>query len=398
MLLYIHVPFCRKKCRYCSFYSGVLPEGERGAQLIKQYLTTLLQELALWRQRLGPVAVETVFFGGGTPSLLPERAIAEILEHVNTAFTLADNAEISLEANPESAQAVGWLAGIRKAGVNRLSLGVQSTLDDDLFILGRPHTVQDVSNVMESARKANFSNISLDLMWGLPGIAKASDERRPQRQRQWLLRLEDALFFEPDHIAAYGLTVEADTPFATLQKSGHLILPDEKAQAAMYMHGADYLEAQGYMQYEISNFSRIGFECRHNLGYWDALPYLGLGPAAVSTLKHTRWTNPAHMGEWTKAVREATVGQGALVEHLDAQTRLRELLMLRLRTVKGLRLAAWQEATGRPFLTDFGSLVRPLQKNGLALIRNDHLRLTRSGMLVSNTILEHFFAAIPHSA
>ena len=384
MLLYVHVPFCRKKCAYCSFYSLPLQAGKPGADLLAAYSASLVRELRLWGERLGRVPVKTVFFGGGTPSLLPARTIAIVLDAARKAFALDDSAEISAEANPDSALEDGWLFEARRAGVNRLSLGVQSFDDADLALLGRPHDAHAARVAFETARTAGFANISLDLMWALPGpISQA------QSQFQWLRQLKLAADLQPEHISAYGLTLEQGTPLETAHAGGEIVLPKEKEQSSMYLAGAEYLESRGYMQYEISNYARMGFECRHNLGYWEGADYLGLGPAAVSTMGGKRWTNFSDLGQWQRAIKVGVIAPE--VEELDDQTRAKEMLMLRLRMNRGLSLKDWRQLTGRPFLTDYAPLLSLLQQNGLAATRSGRFRLTRPGMLVSNTILAHFF-------
>lgn len=407
MLVYIHVPFCRSKCRYCSFYSLALPE-EDGSGALSGYLAALSRELFLWGQRLGRVRVETVFFGGGTPSLLPEKAVSGILEQVAGVFSLAPDAEISLEANPESALIPGRLCGARAAGVNRLSLGVQGMDDRTLSLLGRVHTAADIPAAVEAARAARFSSVSLDLMWGLPGLpddrqAAAGFRHTPQKREQWLHCLEQAVSLGPDHISAYGLTLEPGSLLGDLHASGGLALPEDEEQAAMFLEGAAFLEAQGYGQYEISNFARPGFACRHNLGYWAGTDYLGFGPAAVSTLGGIRLTNQADLAGWMRSVQAHTPEtllppEGALEtcgtvgERLSAATLLREFLMLSLRTAKGLSLEQWEKRSGLLFSSQFGSLAQALRHNGLAVLREGYFALTREGMLVSNSILERFFS------
>jgi oxygen-independent coproporphyrinogen-3 oxidase len=385
VLLYIHVPFCRRRCLYCAFASLPL-EGGAGRREVSAYLETLLREMALWGDRLGRARVETLFFGGGTPSLLPPEALEGIVHRARGCFALDAAAEITLEANPESALAPGWLHGLRKTGVNRLSLGVQSLEDDVLRMLGRAHTVREAACACELARDAGITNLSLDLIWGLPGRGIG------QSQAQWLRQLKQAAELKPDHISAYGLTLEEGTPLAEACADGRLSLPGEREQASLYLAGADFLESLGFMQYEISNFARMGYACRHNLGYWEGCEFLGLGPSAASTLAGRRWTNPADPAAWREAVRNGSVG--AAFEELDLPTRLKELLMLRLRLNKGLRFQEWKALTGRSFLRDYAGLVEPLQRNGLAATRQGTFRLTRSGMLVSNAILAHFFARL----
>ena len=378
MLLYIHVPFCRAKCRYCAFYSVPLP----GVSALQRYTDTLLREIALWGDRLGAVTVESIFFGGGTPSLLPPKALRAILDRVRKAFAVSPKAEISLEANPDSLLAIGYAHEIASLGINRLSLGVQSLSDDALAALGRPHGRREALMAYELARSANFASVSLDLIWGLPG----------QRRRDWMRELAEAVSLQPDHLSCYGLTLEDGTPMAKAQAEGLITLPEEKDQAAMYVDGADYLETAGLLQYEISNFARMGFQCRHNLGYWENSDYLGLGPAATSTMKGLRWTNPRDIAAWRESVRAGTPGNDA--EVLTPKIRLLETVMLRLRTTRGLRIKAYRDMTGRDFMKDNKELLHLLHRQGLVRFRNGYVRLTRNGMLVSNSILEYLFDAM----
>ena len=382
MLLYIHVPFCRSKCRYCAFYSEPLTGLAHPGDAMRDYVQTLLLEIALHGDRLGKVPVESVFFGGGTPSLLPPSAFAVILNRLRGAFALSPKAEVSLEANPDSFLAIGYAHETAALGINRLSLGVQSLNEDTLAALGRPHGKREALMAYELARSAGFASVSLDLIWGLPG----------QRRRDWMRELAEAVTLQPDHLSCYGLTLEEGTPMARAHEEGLISLPAEKDQAAMYMDGADYLETAGYLQYEISNFARMGFQCRHNLGYWENADYIGLGPGATSTMKNLRWTNPHNVSEWSALVRQGTVGSNA--EILSPKIRLLETVMLRLRTTRGLRLKAYRELTGRDFMEDNKDLLHLLHRQGLARFRNGYVRLTRNGMLVSNAILEYLFEAV----
>lgn len=377
MLLYIHVPFCRAKCGYCAFYS--VPLGSAGDDAPQTYADTLLAEIALWGDRLGKATVTSVFFGGGTPSLLSPKVIGTILNRIRKAFSVAGNAEISLEANPESFLSFGYAHEVAALGVNRVSLGVQSLNETLLAALGRPHTKREAVAAYEMARAARIPSVNLDLVWGLPG----------QKRAHWLRELAEIVSLRPDHLSCYGLTLEEGTPLARDVGEGRLILPEESVQASMYVDGADYLETEGFLQYEISNFARMGFQCRHNLGYWENKEYLGLGPAAASTIKDLRWVNPADIGAWRRMVRAGTPAPGA--EKLTPKIRLLETVMLHLRTARGLKLTTYSDLTGRDFMRDNQTLMRALHKKGLVRFRNGHVRLTRSGMLVSNAILEHLF-------
>lgn len=389
MLLYIHVPFCRRKCGYCAFYSLPLPHGADGNRLIKDYLSSLSGELRLWAASQAPVTpVETIFFGGGTPSLLPAAALGAIIAEIRNTFAVADDAEVTAEANPESALKNDWLFGVRKAGVNRLSLGVQSFAEEDLSRLGRRRGDGKAEAAVLMARKAGFTNVSLDLLWGLPGgLGKPAQSRV-----EWLEQLRRATALRPEHISAYGLTPEPETPLGEDWERGECFPAPEGELAAMYLAGAEYLEGQGFAQYEISNFARPGSACRHNLGYWEGEEYIGLGPAATSTLGNRRWTNAPDVRLWQEAVRQGVLAANG--EYLDTATCCKEKLMLRLRTNKGIDLEQWREMTGRRFLHDHGELADMLEKSGLALSRDGWFRLTRPGMLVSDAILARFFAAL----
>ena len=382
MLLYIHVPFCRSRCHYCAFHSTALGKGVHPGQseAVRHYVDTLFMELALWGDRLGGEAVNSVFFGGGTPSLLPPRLVGILLERIARIFQLSPTAEVTLEANPESLRSRHQVQELMRAGVNRLSIGLQSLDEEYLRLLGRAHKSRDSLHAVFEARNAGMPNISVDLMWGLPG----------QGVRQWLNTLREVTRMKPDHISAYGLTLEEGTPLERDCAEGLLTLPPERDQAVMFMEGAALLEEQGYLHYEISNFARMGYQCRHNLGYWEGEDYLGMGPSATSTIGGRRWTNPYSQRAWAARVAEQNLDAEA--ECLTPAVRVLELIMLRLRTTRGLRVRAYRELTGRDFLRDHKRLIHALHENGLIRIRDGYLRLTRSGMLVSNSILSNLFS------
>lgn len=382
MLLYIHVPFCRTKCTYCAFHSMGL--GKRvnplESEMVLRYMDTILLELASWGDKYGGETVSSIFWGGGTPSLLPPRFVGMVLERVHKFFTVDSGVEITLEANPESLCSVQHVVNLMRAGVNRLSIGLQSLDDEYLRTLGRSHRARDGFDAVMNAREAGIGNINVDLMWGLP----------QQGVRQWLNTLRDVTRMKPNHISSYGLTLEEGTVLSCEYKEGRVPLPPERDQSVMFMEGAAMLEEQGYMHYEISNFARMGFQCRHNLGYWEGSDYLGIGPSATSTIQGRRWTNPSSQEVWAEAVAEHRLDANA--EVLRMQDRVLELVMLRLRTVRGLRLKAYKTLTGHNFLEDHQKLVQALHENGLIRIRDGYLRLTRSGMLVSNSVLSNLFS------
>lgn len=377
MLLYLHVPFCRRKCGYCAFHSQVPDENA-----VQVYLDALMREIALWGDRLGNVPVETIFLGGGTPSILPSKAIDTILNRLAKTFAIDNGAEISMEANPESAVRDTFLHDVRRSGINRLSLGIQSLNRDLLHTLGRPHSAKQAIAAVELARQSGFNNINVDFIWGLPG----------QRIKHWLEELKKIAKLGPDHLSCYSLTIEENTPFELAYDDGNLELPSDDDQSKMFLYGSDFLELQGYSHYEISNFARMGYQCRHNLGYWEGADYLGLGPSAVSTINSQRWGNTKDLATYAEQATNGQLGDNA--ETLTPHERMQELIMLRLRTARGLRLTAYKELTGRSFMEDFRPMITALHQHHLIKIRNGYLNLTKRGMLVSNTIIENLFEAM----
>lgn len=372
--LYVHAPFCRAKCRYCAFYS--LPAGQAGPQapVLARYLCALEAEMDQLVRAHGPVSAPTLFFGGGTPSLLGADALSRILAALRSRFDLAPDAEISLEANPDSASPE-FLRAACALGVNRLSLGVQSLDDALLAALGRIHSAGQAVDAFASARAAGFANIGLDLIFGLPG----------QTPKAWLDTLRRAVALGPEHLSCYGLTLEPGTPLAG-DKAALAALPDEDAQAEMYLAGAELLEAEGYAHYEISNFARPGKACRHNQLCWQGRGVLGFGPAAVSTMMEVRWANPADFEAWERLVGSGQAGQSGR-EALSPDILARERLMLSLRTAAGLDLVAHRAATGLDLPDRYAGLLAQLKQAGLVLLSPERLRLTRAGMLVSNSVI-----------
>ncbi len=383
MLLYIHIPFCRSKCGYCSFFSIPGP----GPADLDAYLSHLESEIAIWGRRLDRTGVQrpisSIYIGGGTPSLLSLDQMERIAKALERNFALGPGLEWSLEANPDSAADRDYLRGLLALGVNRLSLGLQSLDNKKLEVLGRRHQSAQGVKAFDLARQAGFANISLDLIWGLPG----------QRALEWLRELETVVRLQPDHLSCYGLTLEEETPLAQAETAGEIVLPLENEQAKMFLQGAELLESKGYLHYEISNFSRMGFACRHNQGYWQSRSYIGLGAGAVSTLGGLRWETPRNLDEYAEQVRTERIGEAAAA--LTPEDKVKELVMLSLRTTKGLNLIEYREHTGQDFLRRHRRLIQVLRQNDLIRVHPGQLRLTRSGMLVSNAILERFLQEVP---
>ncbi|GAB6126801.1 radical SAM family heme chaperone HemW [Humidesulfovibrio idahonensis] len=384
--LYVHTPFCRAKCSYCAFFSEPVGPGGPDASALARFLAALETEMSLqapaWADNFALGPAPSLFFGGGTPSLLGPEGLARVFDLVRERFPLAPGAEITMEANPDSA-GPELLRTARALGVNRLSLGVQSLDDRALAALGRVHDARQAMDAFHDARAAGFDNIGLDLIFGLPG----------QTPESWLATLRQAVALEPEHLSCYGLTIEPGTPLAA-DAATLAALPDEDAQAEMFLRGGEFLEAEGFAQYEISNFARPGRQCRHNLACWQGRDVLGFGPAAVSTMTSAaqrpaqawRWANPASFAAWEALVLAGNVGQAGR-EELSAEVRGREALMLGLRTADGLDLAAHMARTGADLRSRHPQLLEQLGQAGLVTLSPQRLRLTRAGMLVSNSII-----------
>lgn len=368
MLLYVHVPFCVRRCRYCAFHSGLFRVEDA-----LRYMDLLLQEMDFRASQTRGRPVESIYFGGGTPSLLEPEQFAAILDRIAVHWNVRADAEVTVEANPESAVRAGFLPALRRLGVNRLSLGVQSLHDGLLRCLGRPHDRTLAMSAAVEATRAGFENLSLDLIWGLPG----------QTREMWLADLRTCIALQPGHLSCYGLTVEDGTELARQIEEG-LELPDDDEGARMYGDGIALLEQHGYAQYEVSNFARPGRCSRHNRGYWTGCDYLGFGPSAVSTLLDQRSTNPSDLSAYEAMV----LGGGAPdVEILTGEARFFEWIMLSLRMREGLDLNKFKAMAGEHAAAELRSAVEPLCSSGLVRLDAGHLLLTSTGMLVSNSII-----------
>ena len=362
--LYIHIPFCKHKCDYCDFYSLANSEEKMDA-----YTAALLRHLEEVAPRACAQKVDTVYFGGGTPSYLGEKRLTKLLKTVCKRYRVASDAEITLECNPDSAGDARMLKKLRRAGFNRLSLGVQAMDDAMLSAVGRIHTVQQVRDAVAAARQAGFANLSLDLIYGLPG----------QTMTQWQETLSAAAALAPEHLSCYGLKLEEGTPLWA--KKDALILPDDDAQADMYLYAVEYLEKAGYAQYEISNFARPGYESRHNLRYWRLQEYAGFGPGAHSDMGGVRFA-------YEKDLERYIAGDLRLSEReeIDPMERDMETLMLSLRTVEGLDLQDYAKRF-RQRVEPMEKLFAEYEKHSLAQPTQTGWRLTPRGFYVSNSII-----------
>jgi oxygen-independent coproporphyrinogen-3 oxidase len=371
--VYVHIPFCAKKCRYCDFYSIEAP-GK-----VEAFLAALDQEVGLLRADAADAKVETIFLGGGTPSLLPPAQIQAILERLRSSFNVTPDAETTLEANPGTLTRDS-LAAYRAAGVSRLSLGVQSFHDPELKALGRIHSAEDACRAVEDARAAGFHNLGLDLIYALPGQSLA----------RWETTLRTVIRLAPEHVSAYALTIARHTPFGRMLRAGELQPAPTDTEAAMFERTMEMLEAEGYEHYEVSNYARPGFRCRHNLAYWTHRDYLGLGPSAHSFRMDEggksgrRWWNLSDLSAYLAAVRDGRVPVGG-EERLGVQELTAERIFLGLRD-GGLHPPRLARDLGYDLSGERGAVLRSLQQDGLAGMQAGVLRLTRKGYLVCDEI------------
>jgi oxygen-independent coproporphyrinogen-3 oxidase len=368
--LYLHIPFCSSICNYCNFNRGLLD-----ADLKNRYVAALEREI-ISGGRGEPV--DTIFFGGGTPSLLDPAEIERLIAACRDAFSVTDSAEVTLETNPETSTSER-MSGFRAAGINRVSFGVQSFRDAELKRLGRIHTADRARYAVAEARSAGFTNISLDLMMWLP----------QQTPADWRESVQALIGVSPEHASLYLLELYPNAPLKEdMARAGWSLAPDDDA-AEMYLWGLERLEAAGYRQYEISNVSRPGFESRHNLKYWDDGEWLGFGCGAHSTRDGIRWKNVSATDEYISRLQN---GQSVSVEQriLSRDSRLEEALFTGLRLTTGLDL----DSVGRRYDTDvwarYGAALQPSLEAGLALREGPRLRLSRNGMLLANEVLSVF--------
>lgn len=377
MELYVHIPFCRRKCRYCAFISFAGQESQAEAY------TNLLVKEAENRKNEFTEKIDTVFIGGGTPSLLSPEQLAHLSTALLDRLPAEKVTEFTIEANPGTVTEP-WIKAAGEAGINRLSFGMQALQPELLNLLGRIHTYHDAADAVRLARKHGIANLNLDLIFGIPG----------QTLKQWTETLEAALSLQPTHISAYGLIPEEDTPLNDDLEAGRLSLPDPEAERTMYDTAISVLADHGFRQYEVSNFALPGFECRHNIGYWKQVPYVGLGVSAASMkilqsgkngMICRRTTNPCDLSSYAEMVN----GNGKPAEEETvppAGTRF-ETLMLGLRMNEGVNEAAFERLHGISLDKPYGRKLRSLEAQNL-LIHADHSwRLTRRGFDIQNAIL-----------
>jgi len=368
--LYIHIPFCISKCAYCSFNSF---PGKN--YLFNSYTRAVIEELKSIAPAVNSGVLQTVFFGGGTPSLLSLENIADILSAIGKDFGMNMDAEVSMEVNPKSVDFVKLLT-LKKLGINRLSIGVQSFYDKDLQILGRIHSAQEARETVEWAKKSGFRNINIDLMYGIPG----------QTAEVWHWSLQTAIELEPEHLSLYQLTIEEGTDIKNLGEKWAAILPQEDEILVMDKISGELSAAAGYGQYEISNYSKKGFACRHNINYWKNEEYYAVGAGAVRYLSGVRMRNVEDPEKYCKMIEEKGV---AVIESekLDREATFRETVVMGLRMVEGIDLDELYLRFGIDIQRYYGEVLQNLLELSLLEMHSTKLRLTMKGREVANQVM-----------
>ena len=368
--IYIHIPFCKKKCRYCDFLSFEAEEDLR-----KRYVEGLLEEIRLQALNYRHMEADTLFFGGGTPSCISAELLGTVMEEIRKNFSISPDAEISMEVNPGTAD-LDKLEKYRKMGINRLSIGAQSMQPEELKLLGRIHGREEFLECYIAAREAGFANISIDLMSALPG----------QTWNSFYPTLQEVVALQPEHLSVYSLIIEEGTPFFEKygDKEGAALLPSEEEDRKIYHETYRFLKQSGYHRYELSNYAKPGFECKHNLGYWSGKNYVGLGLGAASMVEGVRWKNTVSMEAYLagEAKRED--------EHrLTLQERMEEYMFLGLRKTKGVSVSGFFELFGTDMDVIYGPWIEKMKKNDL-LCGTKYLALTTRGQDLANYVMAGF--------
>lgn len=396
--LYIHIPFCMKKCAYCDFLSGPAPR-----ETIDRYVTALVAEIRQYQKLAENYRVTTIFFGGGTPSILSGGQMKEVFDALRDVFEIQADAEITMEANPGTVTKEN-LQAYRACGINRISFGLQSVDDKELKLLGRVHTMRQFEESYDLARKAGFQNINVDLISAIPGQTVAS----------WEHTLDTVIRMNPEHISAYSLIIEEGTPFyeiygenakeeqdsrceKCLADDGKQMdigknfpkLPDEEAERCMYELTAEKLEAAGYLQYEVSNYAKPGYACRHNKGYWQRVEYLGIGTGAASLIENERYQHISDTDLYIRANGKLDQIEEEK-ETLDWNAQVEETMFLGLRMKEGVNKQKFRERYHREIQEVYGEVLEKLKEEGLLREEEKRICLTKRGNDLSNYVLAQF--------
>ncbi|AZR73177.1 hypothetical protein BBF96_07130 [Anoxybacter fermentans] len=371
--LYIHIPFCLRKCNYCDFISF-----EYKKELAEEFLLALFSELSLLSQEYDQTILETIYLGGGTPTCLSGEELARIIEGVKEHFPVKEGAEITCEMNPATGVEKD-LKIMREAGINRISIGVQAFDDRILQYLGRVHNLSEALKTYYTVREVGFDNINLDLIFAIPG----------QTRKDWQDSLEIALKLNPEHLSLYNLKIEENTPFYYDYLNGKLKPVDEDTEYWMYQDAINTLKNAGFEHYEISNFARPGYASRHNLGYWHYKPYLGVGPGAHGFFGSLRYQNTDDLEEYISCLtRNKLPRQEEL--HLTCKDQMEEFVIMGLRVLEGVSLDEFRKRFGESLLEIYGTQIKKLIKLGLLNLKGNYLALTEKGLFLGNEVFAEF--------
>ncbi|HEY0655942.1 MAG TPA: radical SAM family heme chaperone HemW [Chryseosolibacter sp.] len=370
--IYFHIPFCKQACHYCDFHFST------NLSIREDLVEAMVKELHLQQHYLTGEQIETIYFGGGTPSLIPVSNLRSLIATVKDQFNVKEDAEITLECNPDDLS-TAHLDEFFRIGVNRLSIGIQTFDDEVLRFLNRAHTAIEATEAVIRSRQAGFTNISIDLIYAIPG----------QTQGDWLQNIKRAIDLNPEHISAYNLTIEPQTVFGNWSKRGKLQPVVDDAAAAQLEALVSILAEAGYQQYEVSNFCKPGFESRHNSSYWQRKAYLGIGPSAHSYNRATRQYNVRNNHAYVKALRSGTVPFER--EELKRDDQVNEYLLTTLRTVWGANLQVMRDDYGYDLLNDQKTYIQYLLSNGLATLDEHVLKLTQKGKMMADKISSDLF-------
>ena len=369
--IYIHIPFCKQACHYCDFhFSTSLKYKDLMIQSIKK-------ELTLRQSELSNETIETIYFGGGTPSLLSDKELQGIIDHVTTHYSVSSNPEISLEANPDDLDRA-YLQALSNTTINRLSIGIQSFVEQDLEFMNRAHSASEAKSCLESA-KQYFDNITIDLIYGIPGLS----------DRLWRENLDQAFQFDIKHISSYALTVEPKTALASFIANGSSPNVDEEQSRNQFEILVDTTESQGFVHYEISNFGKKGYFSKHNTSYWKGVPYLGIGPSAHSFNGQKRSWNIANNVKYLKSLEANVLAME--VEQLSKKDQLNERIMTGLRTIWGISLDKIEEEFDPSFKTHIIQESRKFVNEGLLEINDNQLKTTQKGKFLADGIASELF-------
>ena len=369
--IYIHIPFCKKICSYCDFYKIILP-GDYSS-----FIDALLSEAEMRKSYIAGESVSTIYFGGGTPSVLPLKETGRILDRLSDLFEIENNCEITIELNPDDIDP-SYLKGIKKLNFNRVSLGIQSWRDKDLILLNRRHNAEQAGKALTDTFNACFKNVTIDLIYGIPGMSSTD----------WIANLDKTFSFDIKHLSAYHLTIEPDTVFGKMKKKGTLTEIDEEESANQFNILIDKAEKAGFIQYEISNFGKEGYFSRHNTSYWKQINYLGLGPSAHSFNNYSRQWNVKNVTKYINSIRNNKPFYEG--EELSIKTRFNEYIMTSLRTMWGIDLEFIEKAFEKEGYDYIINTAAKFKDYGLIKQENKNLILTNQGKMISDNIISEF--------